>query len=123
MQNDAIEAAYHKVIAAVKELVLKHGGDTIYERDLKLDPECFVGIHSFFTSTFYWQLDCDFDNTLLIGYAFDRCPFKDEVRELMSTLQIDGNSHQQDFANGYSGFYEAVINGVDSTYITTLGYV
>jgi hypothetical protein len=120
MQNDCIEAAYHRIINHVKKLYMKPG-DTYYERDLKTDKaEGSLGMHSFMSSTFYWMLYCEFTYQFSVEFAFCNCPFETEVREMLKTYPLDRQATEKELQPNYKSFYEAVQRVQDAKYFHAL---
>jgi hypothetical protein len=120
MQNESVEADYHRVIQAVKSFILSHGGDTIYEQNHKSDPSSYTGMHSFVTSTFYWRLDCELNYNYEVYYAFHNCPYEAPIRKLMEAYPLDRTTHEYKFPQGYEAFYGRVLEVQDPINITEL---
>ena len=119
-RNFCVEAAYHRVIATVKELILQYDSDTIYEQDHKHNPESYTGMHSFVTSTFYWRLDCELNYNYEVYFAFHNCPYEAPIRKLMEAYPLDRTTHQFKPQIGYVAFYSKVLEVQDPINITTL---
>ena len=119
-RNSCVEAAYHRAIVAAKELILLHGGDTIYEQDHKHDANSYTGMHSFVTSTFYWRLDCELNYNYEVYFAFHNCPYEAPIRKLMEAYPLDRTTHQFKPQIGYVAFYSKVLEVQDPINITTL---
>lgn len=78
---------YELVLGKVKELY--HGsGELCYERNFKDDNENPFTIYSFLTSSFWWNIECDFVYNIIIEYQFYNCPFEEEIRELFRHFHI-----------------------------------
>ncbi|RVU01276.1 hypothetical protein EOD41_04730 [Mucilaginibacter limnophilus] len=120
MQNECVEAAYHRVLQTVKQLIMKHGGDIIYERNHKFNPESYTGMHSFTSSTFYWRLDCELNYNYEVYFAFHNCPFEETVRVMMLPFPLDRTTHEHQFPQGYDIFYQTVLEVQDPIFIATL---
>jgi hypothetical protein len=78
---------YELVLGKVKELY-HSSGELCYERDFKHDNENPFTIYSFLTSTFYWNIECDFVYNINIEYQFYNFPFEQEIRELFLHFNI-----------------------------------
>ncbi|MGY3215301.1 hypothetical protein [Mucilaginibacter sp. HD30] len=120
MQNESVEAVYHRIITLAKQLILLHGGDTIYEQDHKSNPDSYTGMHSFVTSTFYWRLDCELNYNYEVYYAFHNCPYEQQVRELMHPFPLYCTTHEFKPKQGYEAFYTTVLEVQNAIHITTL---
>ncbi len=120
MQNECVEAAYHRVLQTVQQLIITHGGDTVYEQNHKFNPESYTGMHSFTSSMFYWRLDCELNYNYEVYYAFHNCPYENEVRQLMKPYPLDRTTHEHHFPQGYDTFYKTVLVVQDPIYITAI---
>jgi hypothetical protein len=78
---------YELVLGKVKELYLD-SGERCYERNFKDDNENPFTIYSFLTSTFYWNIECDYTYNINIDYQFYHCPYEDEIRELFMRFNL-----------------------------------
>ena len=120
MQNEAVEADYHRVIQAVKSYILLHGGDTIYEQNHKKDTASYTGMHSFVCTTFYWRLDCELNYNYEVYFAFHNCPYEAQIREMFKPFPLDRTTHEYKFPQGYDAFYRRVLEVQDPINITEL---
>ena len=109
MQNRCVEAAYHEVIAAVKQLM---GQIKIYyDIDLKTNStDGATSMHSFINANFYWRLDCTFLYDYEITYSFSYCPYEAQIREMMKAFPLDRVCTYREFEPDFKDFYNAVMN-------------
>jgi hypothetical protein len=70
---------YELVLGKVKELYA-NTEELCYERDFKHDNENPFTIYSFLTSTFFWEIECDFTYNINVTYQFDNCPYEDDIK-------------------------------------------
>jgi hypothetical protein len=117
-QNEAVEQHYHEIIARVKERILQHGGDTIFEQDHKNDKDSYTGMHSFVSSTFFWRLDCELAYNYKVYFAFHNCPYEDTIRQMMAGYPLDRTTQEHRFPNGFEAFYNRVLEVQDPIHIT-----
>lgn len=117
IQNECTEAAYHRVIDAVKKLYLK-SGDTYYERDSKQDRTTgFLSMHSFMCATFYCVLYCEFQYKYVVEYAFDNCQFEAEARALLKPFPLDRYATERDLKPDFKTFYRIVLTMLEPRFI------
>jgi hypothetical protein len=107
--NESIEAAYHRIINAVKSLYMLPG-EVCFERDYKHDRlEGLYGMHALITPNFYWRLDCAFTYNYEISYAFHNCTYEAEIRKFMRAYPLDRASTQKQLAPDFNTFYNSVL--------------
>ena len=119
-QNNCTEAAYHRVIDAVKTLYLKPN-EIYYDRDLKTDKtEGSLGMHSFITPTFYFTLFCEFTYTYAVEYAFYNCPFEAEIRKMMQAYPLDRQAKPRELHPDFTTYYQTVLRIQDTAFLHSL---
>lgn len=109
MHNNNVEAAYHRVIELVKFII---AGKSIlyYEKDLKRNEELgLYGMHSFFTEHFYWWLECDLCCDYQIRFAFEECPYEEEIRKKMEAYPLDRSTIEKEFQCDLYTFQQTVL--------------
>jgi len=117
MQNDCTEAAYHRIIEAVKKLYLKHG-DIYYDRDLKTDKsQGFLSMHSFLCSNFYIYLQCDFTFDYTVEYAFNNCLFEAEIRKMLAVHPLNAQAKEVALKPDFTTYYQTVLKVQDQQFI------
>lgn len=120
MQNDSVERDYHRVIEKVKQLILNHGGDNVFERDYKIGTASYTGIHSFITSSFSWHLECHLNYNYVVYYHFNNCPYEAEVRQMMKPYPLDRTTQERHYIQGYPTFYKRVLELQDPIHVYDL---
>lgn len=119
-KNDSVAFAYHAVIVKSKELIMRSGGDTVFERDLKEEPTEYTGMHTFLTSSFYWRLDCELNYNYEVYYAFHDCPYEHIIRMFMKAYPLDRTTHEQVLQHGFEAFRKGVFSVQPSIHFTAL---
>jgi hypothetical protein len=99
---------YECVLWKVKELYA-NSGETCYERNYKDDNENPFTIYSFLTSTFWWNIECDFVYNINVEYQFYNCPFEQEIRELFRHFHISLYVTEIRKEPNLTAFYKAVL--------------
>jgi len=119
-QNENLEAAYHRVMEAVKTLYLKPN-EIYYERDLKTDKsEGSLGMHSFITPTFYFTLFCEFTYAYAVEYAFHNCPFEAEIRKMLLAYPLDRQAKYRELQPDFKTYYQTALRIQDSAFLHSL---
>ena len=90
MQKEAnrnTEAKFHEIVAAAKHLKPE---DVFYEHDYRYEERDnqFV-MHFFLMRSFFIYLECDSYYDYKVRFAFDYCPFENEIRDLIGPFPID----------------------------------
>ncbi|MFA6246246.1 MAG: hypothetical protein WC615_04855 [Mucilaginibacter sp.] len=110
---------YECVLRKVKELYA-NSGETCYERDYKHDNENPFTIYSFLTSTFWWDIECDFVYQINIVYQFENSPHEDAIRALFREFHLTPYITEVAKQPSLAGFHKAVLAYQKSQFIHTL---
>ena len=117
MKNRCVEAAYHRTLSAVKTLYLKPC-DAYYERDQKHDnSDSFLAMHSFMTTSFYFHLQCSFCYDFEVEYAFNNCPYEQQVRFMLKAFPLDSQATESELKPDYNTFFETVMTFQDKSFL------
>lgn len=118
--NRCLEAAYHRIIVAVKQQFLKPG-EVYYDRDYKHDKteNCFA-MHSFISPSFYIYLECSFDYDYRVEYAFNTCSFEADIRTMLRPYPLDRQATEVQLKPDFKTFYDTVMRIQDRSFIFTL---
>ena len=85
--NRRTTSQYFEVLKAVKTLHMPKHSEPAFERDYTKHPDnSGIAIHCFMTKSFCWYLCCGASLEYILYYAFDNCPFEDEVNTLISSF-------------------------------------
>jgi hypothetical protein len=118
--NRCTEAAYHRIIEAVKQRFLMPG-ELYYDRDYKQDKtENCCAMHSFITPTFYIYLECSFDYEYRVEYAFWNCPFEAEIRTMLRPYPLDRQAREVTLKPDFTAFFDTVLRIQDPRFIHSL---
>ena len=119
MQNNCTEAAYHRIIGAVKTQYMQPG-EIYFERDYKTDKsDGLFSMHSFATPAFYIRLDCSLCSDYEVQYAFGKCPFKAALRELLAAYPLDRQAAERQVQPDFKTFYKTILAIQEATFIHT----
>jgi hypothetical protein len=110
---------YESVLRDVKEL-FANSGEICYERNFKDDNENPFTIYSFLTSTFWWEIECDFCYQINIVYQFQNCPYEAEIRALFKTYHLTPYITEVAKQPSLAAFYKAVLACQKPQFIHTL---
>ena len=119
-QNRSTEAAFHRIIDAVKQHLSK--SDKIYfERDFRHDKthNC-AAMHSFMTSSFYIYLECNIDYIYRVEFAFNNCPFESEIRQMLQPYPLDRQAVEVQKQPDYHTFFLNLLHIQDECYLHSL---
>jgi hypothetical protein len=110
---------YECVLRKVKELYAG-SGEICYERDFKDDNENPFTIYSFLTSTFWWDIECDFVYQINIVYQFDNCPHEDAIRAMFREFHLTPYITEVAKQPSLAAFHKAVLAYQKPQFIHTL---
>lgn len=108
-RNECVEASYHEVLTALKSHYLTPG-EIYYERDLKHVQDDWLGMHSFVSEHFYWQLYCAAYYDYEIEFAFNDCPYESEIRKMFRAYPLDRQAKEIQLQPDYATFYRRVLS-------------
>lgn len=120
MQNSCVEAAYIRIVKAVKNTFMA-AGTTYYEKDSRTDKsDGLMAMHSFITPDFYFHLQCNFEYHYEVEYSFGDCSYEGIIREMLKAYPLDRQAIEKQFKPDYDTFYKSVMLMLDPQYIHTL---
>lgn len=115
--NFVAESRYMQILQRVKPLLANTS--PLFERDYRhCNAEDALAMHAFISETFYWHLECTFHYDFMVYYAFNNCPFEDEIRKELRLYPFDTNSKEVQLQPDYLTFYKNVLRVQDRKYIT-----
>ncbi|RFZ81156.1 hypothetical protein DYU05_20580 [Mucilaginibacter terrenus] len=99
---------YLRILEIVKTEYLQLG-ERFFEKDLLHDPSDPFTLYKFFTTNFYWYLECDLLFNMNIYYTYNDCPYDYKVNDLISRYTLAAIPKRQhtdldDYMKGTIGF-------------------
>ncbi|WP_316832794.1 hypothetical protein [Pedobacter aquatilis] len=122
--NPLRESMYFILVNKVKLMyqTLPNNSDrVVVEIPLKKHPIDTIGIHSFISRYFYFQLECDVTNNYIILYKFHNCPFEEDIYKLMKRLSLKKFSKEANIQD-YPSYYKRVLQVQPERFILELPY-
>jgi len=118
--NRCTEAAYHRIIDAVKQQHLV-SGKIYFERDFKFDKShnC-CAMHSFMTSSFYIYLECNIDYIFRVEFAFNDCAYESEIRAMLKPYPLDRQATEVQKQPDFHTLLMNVLHTQDECYLHSL---
>ena len=117
--NKCVEAAYMRIVDAVKKLYLTPG--TVYfEKDYRQDRQSAMAMHTLLTPDFYIHLQCSFFYDYEVEYAFGNCSYEQIMRQLLKVYPLDSAARQFEPQDSFNTFYNTVLSIQDASHIHTL---
>lgn len=117
--NIAVEAYYQRVLAKAK-LMFARSSQPIFERDLKRDTQYAEAMYAYMTSSFYLCLECEYTHNFQVHFTFYKCPFEQELREVLQPLVVEKRAKEVEHKPDYPTFYRAVLVFQDKKHIYSL---
>lgn len=102
--NASLEISYFNALNAAKRL-MSGSKKLAFERDYRGDKSTYLFMYGFVTDCCYLLLECELDNCYSLEFAFYKCKYEPQLRELLTPLKdhlrIKEVSLQPDFASYY----------------------
>lgn len=118
--NKLTEAAYHRMLLKVKELFATVN-EYVFEKDTKQDSTYNAAtMHQFICQSFYFELECNYNDTYWVNVKFDNCPFELEIRKLLHVYPFNVRSRYFEAIVHVAEFFERIKGEFDQACFYTL---
>lgn len=107
IDNANLEFAYHEVIQKVKTQFMQPG-EVYLEKGHKRDNENPFTMHVFITTTLYLRLTCHLDCSFEMTYAFNDCPYEQEIRVLLRNHYFTAHGKEHPLEPSHLAYFDRV---------------
>jgi hypothetical protein len=120
LDNKAVEAYFMNTLFKVKQL-LKEKHTTAFSRDYRsCDAENAFTMEVFICPSVYLLLECSYDYTYRVEYAFNNCKHEAEISKLLNSFVLQNRVKEQKLKPDFNTFYLTVMTMQDSSHFILL---
>lgn len=121
--NPCISYMFQIVVKRVKEMYCKlpnKADRVMIELPLKDSPSEPSALYCIITSTSYLYIECDYLNNYKVEYQFHRCPFEEEIQQLINKMALRAYSTEIMNQPDYPTFFTNCLRVQPERFITLL---